>query len=129
GVGPVLAHTYPVAVAGDREGEVGPVPGHGEAGGAQVEQGAHLASGEGDAPHQDAGHSTPLVDGGGAEPDGGVARQVGPRVDGQHRLPHLVGGEHRLAVVVGDLLPLGALHALEVVHLVPPHLHRVHSAA
>ena len=32
-------------------------------------------------------------------------------------------------MVVGDLLPLGALHALEIVHLVPPHLHRIHGAA
>ena len=32
GVGPVLAHAHPVAVAGDGKGKVGPIPGHGKAG-------------------------------------------------------------------------------------------------
>src|SRR5699024_2778383 len=49
GVGPILAHPHPMAVSRNREGKIAPVPCHRKTGGAQVKQGAHLPSREGDA--------------------------------------------------------------------------------
>ena len=126
GVGAVLAHAHPVAVAGHVKYELSPVPGDGEGGRPQGEQGSYLSSGEGDASQGDGDYTAAIVAAGLPKPCGGVPGQIRAGVGGQGKGLDLFRAQLHLGAVVGNLVPLGTVHALQVGHRVAPDLRRVH---
>ena len=126
GVGAVLAHAHAVAVAGDGEGDTIRRGGDREAGGAQAEQGTQASTAHGDAADVHRLHPAGGIGDKVGKPARRLAGQIGLRVLGQQLAFELVQGHRDGGVVVGHLVPLGAVHAGEVGHRVAPHLHRVH---
>ena len=118
-----------MAVASNIEGKIFPVPGHGKGGGPEGQHGPDLAAGEGKAAKGDGGDGAALVPDGLTKPTGGLPGQIRSGVGGQSRLLDLLRGENDLAVVIGDLIPLWAVHAFQIVHAVAPHRHSVHGPA
>ena len=125
GVGAVLAHAHPVAVARDGEGEHPLRLLHGEAGRPQAEQVAGRAAGEDHPAEGQLRHPARRRIADIGDPPRRVPGQHRVRVLGRRQGAHIVRGEGDGGAVVGHLVPLRAVHRHQIGQAIAPHRRRV----